>query len=236
MHKLKRLEYLIGPDAIASLKEKTVLVAGVGGVGSFVCEALARSGVGKLIIVDFDKIDISNLNRQLECHNENIGASKVKEMAKRISLISDTKVSYREVFIDENFILDDCDYVIDCVDNLIAKFCLAKKASVKNIPFISSMGAAKRFLPENIKIAYLSQTKNDALAKRFRKLVKKEGFKKPIRVIYSDSPVLGTKYYSKDELSQRKITLGSSIMMVGSIGLMLAAFVIKELIGGNYEI
>lgn len=230
--KLLRMEYLIKQEGITKLKNAKVLVAGVGGVGSFCAEALARSGVGTIILVDFDTIDISNMNRQLEVTKENIGASKVHEMAQRLRLVSDCQVIVKETFIDEQFELDhDLDYVIDCVDTLSAKFILAKKAKALNIKHLASMGAARRLDPSKIVYTKLSKTYNDPLAKNFRALCRKEKFKHDIRVVCSLELPNKQEICIENALTRKKkYPLGSSIMVVGSVGLMLSSIVIKDIL------
>lgn len=229
--KLLRMQYLIKDEGLLKLKSSTVMICGVGGVGSFVAEALARSGVGKLILVDFDTIDISNLNRQLETTNDNIGFSKVKEMAKRIKLVSDCEVEVKECFIDENFKLEKVDYVVDAIDILCSKFALVKMAHRLKIPIVSSLGAARRLNPDKIIYTTLDKTRNDPLAKNFRNLVKKEKYLKKIKVVYSDTAPLEVTAFNKEGKTRKaQFPLGSSIMVVGSIGLKIAAIVIEELL------
>lgn len=218
---LNRLEALIGKENIKLLKNKHVLICGVGGVGSFVAEALARSGIGKLTLIDFDKIDTSNLNRQLMTNKSNIGKIKVDELKKHIEDISDTKVIAKNMFIDETFTLDKkYDYVIDCIDTLNSKFHLVKECHKNKVPVISSLGSAKRTKIENIKYSTLDKTRNDPLAKSFRTLVKKENYKHKIEVVYVDSAPINTK----DKV------LGSSIFVVGSVGLYIASIVFDKLL------
>lgn len=218
---LSRLESLIGKDKLKMLKNKHILICGVGGVGSFVAEALARSGVGKLTLIDFDNIDPSNLNRQLMTTKENIGKVKVEELKKRLEEVSDCKINVKNLYIDETFKLDKkYDYVIDCIDSLNSKFHLVKICHKDNVPVISSLGSARRIKIENIKHTTLDKTRNDPLAKAFRTLVKKENYKHKIDVVYVDSPAIKTE----DK------TLGSSIFVVGSVGLYIASIVFEKLI------
>lgn len=215
---LNRIELLIGKDALKLLKKKKVLICGVGGVGSFVAEALARSGIGHLTLVDFDTIDETNLNRQLMTSKNNIGEVKVEVLKKRIEEISDCKVEIKKEFINENFTLENYDYIVDCIDSLNSKFELVKKAHTKNIPILSSLGTAKRLTCSNIKRTTLDKTKNDPLAKAFRNLVKKNNYKKKIGVVYVDEPAIKSE------------GLGSSIFTVGSAGLFIANEVFKDLL------
>ena len=215
---LSRLEVLIGKDDLKKLKKKKVLVCGVGGVGSFVAEALARSGIGHLTLVDYDVIDFSNLNRQLMTSKENVGEVKVDVLKKRLEEVSNCKVETINTYIDEKFKLKKYDYVVDCIDSLNSKFELVKMCNQKNIPCLSSLGTAKRIKIENIKRTTLDKTRNDPLAKAFRNLVKKQGYKKKIDVVFVDSPPIDCK------------ELGSSIFVVGSAGLFIASEVFKDLL------
>ena len=214
-----RLSYLVGEDKIVKLKEKNVLVCGVGGVGSFVCEALARSGIGNLDIIDYDVIDITNLNRQLMSNKANVGKIKVLEMKKRLEDVSDCKVTAFNRKIDETFELyKEYDYVIDCIDDLNGKFAIVKKCHEKGIRCISALGSAKRLKISNIKKTTLDKTRNDPLAKAFRYKVRKENYRHKIDVVYSDSTYINSE------------KLGSSIFVVGSVGLYLAGYVFEKLL------
>lgn len=224
MVNLSRLESLIGKESIKLLKSKHVLICGVGGVGSFVAEALARSGIGKLTLIDFDTIDPSNLNRQLMTNKNNIGEVKVEELKKHLEEISDAKIYTKNTFIDEEFKLDKkYDYVVDCIDSLNSKFHLVKECHKNRVPVLSALGSAKRTKIENIKLSTLDKTRNDPLAKAFRTLVKKENYRHKIEVVYVDSPAIKTE----DK------TLGSSIFVVGSVGLYVASIVFDRLIKGG---
>ena len=218
---LSRIEALVGKESIKLLKDKHVLLCGVGGVGSFVAEALCRSGLGKLTIVDYDKIETSNLNRQLMTNKNNIGEVKVEVLKKHLEEVSDTKVYAKNIFIDETFKLDNnYDYMIDCIDTLTSKYHLVKLAHACNMPVLCSLGSARRTKVENIKLTTLDKTKNDPLAKAFRQLVKKDNYTKKIEVVYVDSPALKTEGKK----------LGSSIFVVGSVGLFIASIVFNRLI------
>lgn len=227
---LSRIEYLIGKDSLKNLSKKSVLVCGVGGVGSFVAEALARSGIGVLTLVDYDVIDSSNLNRQLMSNKDNIGKSKVEELKKRIETVSDCKVKIQNCFIDSKFELKDYDYVIDCIDTLTSKFELVKMCHEKNIPVISSLGTARRLKPDNIKLTTLDKTRNDPLAKAFRNIVKKENYKHKIEVVYCDTPAVKSAVVKEGKTNKEKYPLGSSIFVVGSAGLYIASIVFERLI------
>ena len=215
---LERLEVLLDNKTIKSLRKKKILICGVGGVGSFAAEALARSGIGQIDICDFDTICPSNLNRQLMTSKTNIGKKKVEVLKERLESISDAKVNAIDTYIDETFKLKKYDYILDCIDSLKSKFALVKKAHNSNTPIISCLGTAKRLSSKGLTYTTLDKTKNDPLAKAFRNLVKKEKYNKKIKVIYIDSQYIDSK------------ELGSSIFSTGAAGLFIAEVVFNELI------
>lgn len=217
---LDRIETLVSKEAIKYLKKKKVLICGVGGVGSFVAESLARSGIGHITLCDFDVIDESNLNRQLMTTKSSVGMIKTEVLKKRLEEVSNCKIDVINAYIDETFKLGNFDYVVDCIDSLNSKFELVKKAHEKNIPIISSLGTARRITCDNIKRTTLDKTKNDPLAKAFRTLVKKNNYKKKIDVVYVDTPAIKSQ------------KLGSSIFTVGSVGLYIGSCVFNDLLKG----
>ncbi len=228
---LSRMEYLIGKENLDRIRTKRVLVCGVGGVGSFVAEGLCRSGLGYITLLDHDKVEPSNLNRQLMTSKSNIGMSKVLALKERLEEVSDTKVDTIEAFIQEGFELDrDYDYVVDCIDTLTSKFILVKECHKKNIPVISSLGSARRLKPENIRVTTLDKTRNDPLAKAFRSLAKKENYRKKIEVVFVDTPAEKATVVKEGKTNKEKYPLGSSVFTVGSVGLYIAAIVYERLI------
>ena len=227
---LSRMEYLIGTDALERIRKKHVLVCGTGGVGSFVAESLCRSGLGRITLLDHDKVEPSNLNRQLMSDKNNIGEKKTEALKRRLEEVSDTKVDTIDAFIDEDFILDrDYDYVIDCIDTLTSKFVLVKECHRKKIPVISSLGSARRLRPEKITLTTLDKTRNDPLAKAFRSLVKKEGYRRKIEVVFTDTPAEKTTVVKEGKTNKEKYPLGSSVFTVGSVGLYIASVVYERL-------
>ena len=232
----QRLSYLIDDIDMMKLHNAKVMVCGTGGVGSFVAEALARSGIGHLVLVDFDTIEASNLNRQLMTDKTNIGNKKALELKKRLELISDARVDVYDSFIDKNFKLDDdLTYVVDCIDTLTSKFELVKMCHKAKIKCLSSLGTAKRLSPDGITYTTLDKTKNDALAKAFRNLVKKENYKHKIEVVYIDSPSIQKELNLEGDNRKTRHPLGSSIFAVGSAGLYIAYVVVKKIIGGSMK-
>ncbi len=207
------------------------MLCGCGGVGSFVAEALCRSGLGEITLVDFDKVEPTNLNRQLMSEKNNIGISKTQALKERLVKVSETKVNTIDSFIDENFeISDDYDYVIDCIDVLASKYALVRKCHEKKIPVLSSLGSARRLKPEKITLTTLDKTRNDPLAKAFRSLVKKDNYRHKIEVVYTDTPAIRTNVVKEGKTHKEKYPLGSSIFVVGSVGLYIASIVFERLI------
>ena len=231
MADLSRLEYLVGKDALERVRKKHVLICGVGGVGSFVAEGLCRSGLGKITLLDYDKVEPSNLNRQLMTDKNNIGTPKVKALKERLEQISATEVKTVETFVGEGFVLPErYDYVVDCIDTLSGKFALVKACHEQGIPVISSLGSARRLKPEKIVLTTLDKTRNDPLAKAFRNLVKKENYRHKIEVVYPDTPAMKTTVIQEGNTNKEKYPLGSAIFMVGSVGLYIAYVVFDRLI------
>lgn len=223
MDRLHRTRLLFGDDAIQKLQKSTVMVVGCGAVGSFAIEALARTGIGHLIVVDFDCVDASNINRQLFALESTVGLPKVDVARARIHDINpDTTVSALNIFFDENTQLPySPDYIIDAIDTVDSKIALYRWADKHNIPLVASMGAASKTDITKIKVDRLSKTSVCPLASRVRKLVRENSLP-DIPVVYSTqqpAPVIG---HAKN--------LGSIITVTGTFGLMLANYVVQEII------
>ncbi len=186
-----RNEKLLGKDVVEKLSKLSVLVVGVGGVGSYSVEALARLGIGHLILVDKDIVDITNINRQIIALNSNVGKTKVEEAKKRILDINpDCHVDTLNIFIDKDNIdvLDGMkiDYAIDAIDSVYSKLALIKWCQKNNVKEIVCGGMGKRRDPSKLVVAKLNQTSGDPICKKLRELVKQEGLiMSEIRVIYS---------------------------------------------------
>lgn len=221
MDRLHRIRLLLGDKAVETLQSKTVMVVGCGAVGSFAIEALARSGIGNLILVDFDKVEESNINRQLFALQSTIGTPKVDVARTRIADISpDINITTFNMFWDENSDPDiKPDFVIDAIDSVPSKVALYRWCSAKNIPFVASMGAAQKTDISMIKISKLSKTTVCPLAAKIRKLVRAENL--------PDFPVV---YSIQSPIKNDTGVLGSMITVTGDFGLNLANFVIQKLI------
>ena len=223
MDRLQRITLLLGNESIEKLQKSTVMVVGCGAVGSFAIESLARSGVGHIILIDFDRIEESNINRQLFALDSTIGKPKVEVARQRIYDINPKiTVDTFDMFFDDNTNIDvKPDFVLDAIDTVQSKIALYKWCFDKNIPFISSMGAARKTDITQIKISKISKTSVCPLASKIRHIVKEEKLK--------DFPVVfSTEIATPQPNGGREF--GSMITITGTFGLMLADFVIKKLI------
>ena len=223
MDKLHRISLLLGNEAIKKLQQSSVMVVGCGAVGSFAIEALARSGVGHIILIDFDNVEESNINRQLFALDSTIGKPKVEIAKTRIHDINpNIVVDTFNIFFDDKTNLDiKPDFVIDAIDSVQSKIALYKWCQQNNIPFVSSMGAARKTDISKIKINKISKTIVCPLASKIRHLVRDERLK--------DFPVV----YSVEQATPQPNggrEFGSMITVTGAFGLFLADFVIKKLI------
>ena len=223
MNRLHRITLLIGKDAVKKLQHSTVMVVGCGAVGSFAIEALARSGIGNIILIDFDKVEETNINRQLFALDSTIGCSKVLTAKKRIADINpDIVVDVYDTFFDDKTNLDvKPDFVIDAIDTVASKMALYKWCFANNIPFVSSMGAARKTDLTKIKIANISKTSVCPLASKIRRMVR--DFNLPdFPVVFSVESAVPQENGGKE--------FGSVITVTGTFGLVLADFVIKKLL------
>lgn len=222
----ERSALLLGNEALEILKNKTVLVVGIGGVGSFCVEALARTGIGHLILVDKDKVESSNINRQLLATTETIDQVKVIVMKKRIQTLNpeckvDTYDCFYDCSMDEKIFSQKIDFVIDCIDSIKSKQDLAMACIQRDIPFLSSMGTARRLDPSKLEIMELEKTSYDPIAKRMRNWKRKNKIRNKIWVVSSTEP-------------PRPVEAGkplpSMIFVPASAGLLLASECVKKLI------
>lgn len=217
-----RLEILIG-EKINILKNKTVMLVGLGGVGGSAFESLVRSGIGKIIVVDNDMVDITNLNRQVLAFQSTINKSKVdvaKSLAKNINPDCEI-ITIKEFINEENFnkLFDyKIDFLIDAIDTIKTKKILIKKSLEKQIPFISIMGTGNKMHPELLEITDIRKTSYDPIAKIIRKMINEEKIKGKIPVIYSkEKPFIKNK-------------VGSNAFVPNSAGLMATSYVINTLL------
>ena len=218
-----RTAQLLGNENVEKLFDKHVIVFGVGGVGGYVVEALARSGIGKISIVDNDVVNESNINRQIIALHSTVGMQKVEVLKNRILDINpECKVFvYNQFFLPENskdFDFSIYDYVVDAVDTVTAKIEIIKKSKESNVPVISSMGTGNKLNPMGFKVSDISKTKVCPLARVMRNELKKRGISK-VKCVYSEeNPVIQTQ-------------TPASVAFVPSVaGLLIASEVIKDLV------
>lgn len=235
-----RTEMLLGREAVEKLARSRVAVFGIGGVGGYVVEALVRSGIGAIDVVDNDVIDAGNINRQIIATCENIGRNKVDEAEKRIRSINPDCIvrTHKTFFLPETasvFDFTDYDYVADAIDTVTGKLALIEKAVKAGVPVISSMGAGNKTDPTAFRVADIYDTRVCPLAKIMRRECRKRGIEK-LKVVYSEEqpvkPVFSEKSDEEKESSVRRRDVPGSISFVPSVaGLVMAGEIIKDLTG-----
>lgn len=229
-----RTQLLIGAEALLKLKKSKVAIFGIGGVGSYTVEALVRSGVGKIVMVDNDKVSLSNINRQLPATRETIGQAKVESMKKRLLSINPNCeiITFEKIYLPEvahELLADDYDYIVDAVDMVTAKIDLVLQAQKRGIPIISAMGAGNKMDPTRFEVADIYQTSVCPLAKVMRKELRKRNIAK-LKVVYSKEVPI--KPLRGHEDGERRKPVPASIAFVPSVsGLIIAGEVIKDIIG-----
>ena len=226
-----RFELLVGEDNIQKLNQAHVIVFGVGGVGGYVVEALVRSGIGHITIVDNDVISLSNLNRQIIATQETIGQKKVDVMKKRIlSIHPECDVTTLDMFYlpetADQIDLSQYDYVIDAIDTITSKIELAVRCDQK-IPLISSMGTGNKMNPALLQVSDIYKTSVCPLAKVMRRELKKRRVKH-LKVVYSQE--LPMKPFESDEITHKRTIPGSTAFVPSSAGLLIASEVVKDLL------
>ena len=233
--RFERLERLVGSSALQRLNGSAVAVFGIGGVGGYAVEALVRGGVGKLTLVDFDSVDVTNINRQIQALDSTIGQSKVAVMAKRcreinpqVEIVSWVKAYSAETSPE----LLECkfDYVLDCIDDISAKLHLLQTCHKLGMPVISAMGAANKLDPTLIKVADISVTQKCRLARTIRKELRQRGIVTGIKVVYSTEEF---RALTGTDAGERNPVLGSSSYLPPLFGLTMAGEVLKTLIGDD---
>lgn len=228
----QRTEILLGKENVQKLKNKHILICGIGGVGSYVLEALARVGIGTLTIIDKDSVDITNINRQIIATMDTIGKDKVVVAKERVEAINkEAKViAIKENITKENIndivIFKDIDYVVDCVDNIEAKIAIIRESNLRKIPCISCMGMGNKLNPLDIKVDDIYKTQVCPLARIIRKKLKEIGIKRQ-KVVYS---IEEPKKRTDEEKEMYGNTLGSISFVPSTAGLVIASEVVKDMI------
>lgn len=235
-----RVERLVGRDGISRLSSARVIVFGVGGVGSWTVEALVRSGVGHVTIVDADTVAVSNINRQLPATTRTVGEDKVGVMRRRmLEINSDVDIKaisrrYTEETADD-FPLTDYDYVVDAIDSLADKALLIHRATSLKVPLVSSMGAALKMDPTRIRVAEFRNVKGCRLAAALRRKFKHTGLypARKFRCVYSDEllPNLGCDEDTSGAKTYGKIAVNGAMCHITAIfGMMLAGLIIEDIV------
>ncbi|GIP16878.1 tRNA threonylcarbamoyladenosine dehydratase [Paenibacillus montaniterrae] len=243
LHQFSRTELAIGPEGLEKMRNSTVAVLGIGGVGSLAAEALARTGVGRIILIDKDVVDITNINRQIHALTTTIGQPKAELMRERIKLINPEcdAIALRMFYTEETYeklFEYKLDYVVDASDTIIYKVHLIKECLKRNIPIISSMGAANKMDPTRFRVADISKTHTDPIARVVRTKLRKEGIKKGVKVVFSDEEPIKPR----EDVTQRIVPENapeirkaqqppSSNAFVPSVaGLVMVSAVVKDLL------
>lgn len=226
---------LVFADAgLQNLQKAHVLVAGVGGVGGFVAEALARSGVGALTLIDHDRVSASNKNRQIVALDTTVDRYKVEVMAERIQQINpQCKVTIVKDFLPADnmasYLIAPYSFVVDAIDSLNCKVALISTAYAKGLPVASSMGAGRRIDPSKIILADIAKTHGCALARNVRQRLKKQGIYKNVMTVFSTEVPLAPGPMEAIEGARGRVLNGTASYMPGLFGLMLAGYVIQTL-------
>lgn len=217
-----RTAMMLGEEAVNRLKTSHVAVFGIGGVGGFAVEALCRAGIGKITLIDSDRVSVSNINRQIIALSSTVGKYKTEAMRARISDINleCEVITINEFYSEETPIdLSSFDYIADCIDSVKSKLHLIEEANAANVPIISSMGAGNKLDPTRFKVADISKTHTDPLAKVMRTELRKRGVNH-LKVVFSDEPPI-------NPTGER--TPGSVSFVPSVVGLIIAGEVIKDI-------
>ena len=254
LHRFSRTELLIGSEGLSTLAGRHVMICGIGGVGSYAAEALGRAGVGRITLVDFDDICLTNINRQIHALSSTVGQQKVAAMAARLRDINPAAeiIPVKEFFSHENaerLLVPRPDYVLDAIDHFTAKAALITVCRQQGIPVISSMGAANKLDPTKIEVADISATRNCRMARSMRKILKNSDITSGVQVVYSTelhreldpatSSACGSDCICPNRAEQtfrcehRRAILGSISYIPSIFGLTMAGVVINELLERN---
>lgn len=254
MHPFHRTELLVGRKGWARLQRASVLVVGLGGVGSYAAEAIARSGVGRIGLVDFDDVCVTNLNRQLHALRRTVGLPKSELMEGRVKAINPKAevVVFHRFFgpeSSEEILAPGWDYVVDCIDNVTAKLHLLETVVQRGLPVISAMGAGSKLDPTRIRVTDLAHTRVDPFAKVIRKELRRRGVRGPITAVWSDEPpveldndvaaafrcICPNGDNGMHSCEDRHIIQGSSSFIPPAFGMIAAGAVVNALIGRELQ-
>lgn len=229
---LQRVEMLLGQEKVALLQKATVAIVGLGGVGSYIAEALCRCGIGSLLLIDADVVEPSNINRQLPALQSNMGRLKTEVVAERLQEINPAcqikiiSQFYEPGDFDKFFKLANDkgypDYIADAIDSTPSKIDILAVALQNRVPVISAMGTGNKLDPTQLRIADISKTSVCPLAKSVRKRLRQMGIEKGITVVYS---------LEKPQCVHKSSTPGSMVFVPGSAGLLMASYIVRKLVG-----
>ena len=234
-HWLQRTQLLLGEESIDLLKNLHVLVIGLGGVGSYAAEFLARAGVGRMTIVDGDTVDITNTNRQLPALHSTVGQAKADVMAARIRDINpDVDLRVINTFLGpeevKELITPEFDYVFDCIDSIQPKQYIVVTCKQKGIRVVSSMGAGGRIDPSQVRVADISETYNCPFAQQVRKGLKRKGVRRGVTVVFSSELVDISTMMLTDGSKFKRSFYGTCSYIPALFGLHMASVVVKDIV------
>lgn len=235
-----RTQLLLGDDAMSRLKTAHAAVFGLGGVGGYVCEALARSGVGTLSLFDHDRVSATNINRQIVALHSTLGMEKTEAMRLRLLDINPqlSVITHPLFYLPEtadNVSLAGYDYIADCVDTVTAKLTLAERAQAARVPIISAMGAGNKLNPAALRVADIYETSVCALSRVMRRACKRRGIES-LKVVYSTEEAKRVSVPGEQPAgAPRRDTPGSTIFVPAAMGLMMAAEVVKDITQGGHH-
>ncbi|MCU6791515.1 MULTISPECIES: ThiF family adenylyltransferase [Paenibacillus] len=243
LHQFSRTELAIGPEGLEILRNSCVAVLGIGGVGGMAAEALARTGIGRLVLIDKDVVDITNINRQVHALMSTVGQPKADLMRDRILQINPEcdVVSLRMFYTEETYeqlFAYPLDYVVDASDTISYKIHLIKQCLERKIPIISSMGAANKMDPTKFQVADISKTSMDPLARVIRNKLRKDGIKKGVKVVFSTEAPLKPRVdvtqkivpENAPEIRKAKQPPASNAFVPPVAGLIAVSVVVKDLL------
>lgn len=237
----ERAEILIGTEGVERLAGCHVFLAGLGGVGSWCAEALARAGIGRLTLVDMDAVAVSNINRQMPALLSTVGRQKTAVMAERIRDINpDCALTVLDLFIDPDNVAEvlppTADFVVDCIDSLNCKVALIETAYRRGIPVAASMGAGNKLDPARVRIADIAKTQGDPLAREVRHRLRRIGITEGVLTVYSDEPGRPPRPPEPTSHGRPRAVNGTIAYLPPLFGLMLAGAVIRRLLEAPAEL
>ncbi|MFD2612614.1 tRNA threonylcarbamoyladenosine dehydratase [Paenibacillus gansuensis] len=246
LHQFSRTELAIGPEGTETMRNSTVAVLGIGGVGSIAAEALARSGVGRIILIDKDVVDITNINRQIHALTTTVGQKKADLMRDRIKLINPEcdAISLHMFYTEETYerlFEYKLDYVLDASDTISYKIHLIKQCLERNIPIISAMGAANKMDPTKFQVSDISKTTMDPIARVVRTKLRKEGIRKGVKVVFSTEEPLKPREdvtqaivpENAPDFRKAQMPPASNAFVPPVVGLIMVSQVVKDLLAAS---